>query len=101
MFEYDSTQTFTSTGATAWQDAYHAVNHTFVFETAAGSTCTLRPETRLKGGDVGILLSTAVVNMGASSAVAVSIVGALYQTRIRVTDITSTGTVKVHLFGNS
>ena len=101
MLEYDRSYTLTSSGATAWEDAYQASNHTFVIETGAGSTATVRPETRGYNSSIGILLSTAVITLDASSAVAVSIVGALYQVRCRVTDMTSTGTVRVQMFGNT
>lgn len=99
MIEYDRLWTFTSTGAGAWEDSYLASNHTFNLETAAGSTASIRIETRRKDSSIGVLLSTAVIVMDASSAVTLSIVGALYQVRPYVTAKTSTGTVYVQGFG--
>ena len=100
MLEYKRTWTFTSTGASAWEDAYLANQHTFNIETAAGSTATVQIESRRSGSTVSAVVG-ASVNMGASSMVPLMVSGAYDQVRAHVTDMTSTGTVIVQGFGNS
>lgn len=99
VLEYDRLWTFTSTGAGAWEDAYHAQEHVFNIETAAGSTATVQMETRRKDSTVTAAIGSAQV-MDASSMVQINVTAALWQVRPRVTSMTSTGTVYVQGIGN-
>jgi hypothetical protein len=100
LLEYDRLWTFTSTGAGAWEDAYHAREHGFLLETVAGTTATITIEHRRKNSTITALIGAAS-NLDASSMVTVAYTGTLYQVRPRVTDMTSTGTVYVQGVGNS
>jgi hypothetical protein len=97
LIEYSQTQVFTSTGATAWQDAYTAQEHALTVEAASASSCTVVFETRRSGGTVAIQQGSAI-NLNASSGTTIQFTGAYYQTRARVTDMT--GTVTLQLVGN-
>jgi len=99
MLEYNRLWTFTSTGAGAWEDAFHAREHNFIVETAAGSTATVVIEQRRSNGSVAVQLGTSM-NLDASSGTSQQLTGAFYQVRARVTDMTSTGTVYVQGVGN-
>ena len=95
MLEYSVGQAFTSTGVSAWYDAYTARAHTFVFESNAASTGAFQMQTRLKNGTNTAVLSSG--NITASSVMTYTFVGPYYQTRVRMKTIT--GTVTARWFG--
>ena len=99
ILEFDRKWAFTSTGSGGWERATWAQQITFVCESAAGSTGTVRLEHRRKGSTSVSLFDTAVV-LDASTAVTKAFVGAYYEIRPRVTDMTSTGTITVQGIGN-
>jgi hypothetical protein len=100
MKEYDYPWTFTSTGIGTWANVTWARQHTFLVETAAGSTCSMQMLTRRKGSTaVSVLGSSAT--FGASSQIAITVTGNFFEVAPRIKTLTSTGTVYVQGIGNS
>ena len=97
MLEYNQRVQFTSTGATAWEDATFATEHAIYVETGATSSAVWQVETRMNGGTALAILSSG--NLGASTATRVSLTGQYDELRVRLTD--STGTVTIRQRGNS
>src|SRR5690554_1908144 len=100
LIEYDRTFTFTSTGASEWVSARFADQHNVLAETAAGSTATVVIEQRRKGGTAVAQVSSSL-NLGASALAFEQFGGAFHELRVRVSDLTSTGTIRVQMVGNS
>ena len=93
--------TFTSTNSTAaWATVDNAREVSFYINTAAGSTATVILQSAADSTSFAVNLGSTSHNLGASSGVLVQFTGPFGLVRPRVSDITSTGTVVVHLFGN-